>query len=137
MTIDTLDYNSKPGEVIQIDDIDGKLIEPYMLTKEESRLKENIWKFQNSDYLARQKEIKKNKRNNKTDIKRGKQQQIISQVSQVSMSLPAGEADSNPALSSDEDMKHSVVSKRQKQQHDLKEKKLQQNSLLLQALFKK
>jgi rRNA processing protein Gar1 len=63
MTIDTLDYNSKPGEVIPIDDIDGKLIEPYMLTKEESRLKENIWKFQNADYLARQKEIKKNKRN--------------------------------------------------------------------------
>lgn len=70
MTIDTLDFNSKPGEVIPIDDIDTKVIEPYILTKEESRLKENIWKFQNADYLARQKEIQKNKRSCKTDLKR-------------------------------------------------------------------
>lgn len=80
MTIDTLDFNSKPGEVIPIDDVDTKLIEPYLLTKEESRLKENIWKFQNADYLARQKELKRKKRDMKTDMKR-KQQQIISQVS--------------------------------------------------------
>jgi len=62
MTIDTLDYNTKPGEIIPIDDVDAKAIEPYILSREESRLKENIWKFQNADYLARQKEIKKKKR---------------------------------------------------------------------------
>ena len=46
MTIDTLDYNTKPGELISIDDIDVETyIDPYILTKEESRLKENIWKF--------------------------------------------------------------------------------------------
>ena len=129
MTIDTLDFNTKPGQVIPIDDVDTKVIEPYLLSKEESRLKENIWKFQNADYLARQKELKRKKRDMKTDMKR-KQQQIISQVSQVSMTTPA-EADSLPALSSDEDMKQSVMSKRQKQQSELKIKKSQQNSLLL------
>jgi hypothetical protein len=129
MTIDTLDFNSKPGEIIPIDDIDTKAIEPYILTKEESRLKENIWKFQNADYLARQKEIQKKKRESK-HLGKCKQQQIISHVSQVSMSIPA-EVDSLPAISSDEEMKNSVMSKRQRQQSELKVKKTQQNSLLL------
>jgi hypothetical protein len=52
MTIDTLDFNTKPGEIIPIDDVDTRVIEPYILTKEESRLKESIWKYQNADYLA-------------------------------------------------------------------------------------
>ena len=54
MTIDTLKYNTMEGEIIPIDDIDvDKYINPYILTEEESRLKETIWKSQNADYLRR------------------------------------------------------------------------------------
>ena len=59
MQINTIDFNSKKGEVIRIDDIDESIIDQYILTEEESRLKEMIWKSQNADYLAKQKLQKK------------------------------------------------------------------------------
>jgi hypothetical protein len=41
-----------PGEEISIDDVDEeKYINHYMLTEEESRLKETIWKSQNAEYI--------------------------------------------------------------------------------------
>lgn len=44
MQINTLDFNSKPGEIIPYDDIPDSAIEQYFLTDEQSRLKEVIWK---------------------------------------------------------------------------------------------
>ena len=67
MTINTSKFNSKPGEIISIDDIDiEREIMPYIHTPEESRLKESIWMQQNADYLKKQREINKMK---KRDIK--------------------------------------------------------------------
>jgi hypothetical protein len=68
MQINTLSFNSKPGEIIPIDDIDDAIVNQYFLTEEQSRLKELIWKSQNADYLARQQQIKK--RNQKLEEKR-------------------------------------------------------------------
>ena len=63
MTINTCDFNTKPGEIIPIDDIDiEREILPYIHTPEESRLKENIWMQQNADYLKKQREINKMKK---------------------------------------------------------------------------
>ena len=36
-----------------VDAVDETIIEQYMLTEEESRLKEILWKSQNADYLAK------------------------------------------------------------------------------------
>jgi hypothetical protein len=53
MAINTNQFNSKPGEIIDIDDIDLEEIDKYFLTEQESRLKETIWKSENADYLIR------------------------------------------------------------------------------------
>lgn len=68
MNINTLDYNTKKGEIIHLDDVDTTELEQYVLTEEQSKLKEMIWKSQNADYLRRQKQIKK--RNKKIEEKR-------------------------------------------------------------------
>lgn len=63
MGINTLDFNCKEGQIIPIDDVDEeKYIQQYMLTKEESRLKELIWKSQNADYIKKQNEKKRRRK---------------------------------------------------------------------------
>ena len=60
MAIDTLTYNTKEGEIIPLDDIDvERYIDPYILTDEQSQLKETIWRSQNADYLKQLKKRKK------------------------------------------------------------------------------
>lgn len=44
MTIDTVKFNSKEGEIIPIDDVDDALVQQYYLSKEKKMLKEMIWK---------------------------------------------------------------------------------------------
>lgn len=44
MAINTNEFNSKPGQVIDIEDVNHEEIEKYFLTDQESRLKETIWK---------------------------------------------------------------------------------------------
>jgi hypothetical protein len=99
-----IDYNSKEGEIIDIDDIEDERILPYMLSEQESRLKEIIWKSQNADYLKKQKLIKKRnkKMNDKKHAKGGRQQQIITHASQVSQVSVSGGLDS---VSNDSDEK--------------------------------
>lgn len=80
MAINTLDFNCKEGQVIPIDDVDEEYITPYMLTEEESRLKETIWKSQNADYIKKQQE---KKRKLKMEQKRRKMRQG-DQISQPS-----------------------------------------------------
>jgi hypothetical protein len=86
MAINTNQFNSKPGEIIDIDDIDLEEIDKYFLTEQESRLKETIWKSENADYLIRQQQIKK--RHQKLEEKRKLRNKggIVSQVSEVSQS---------------------------------------------------
>lgn len=43
MAINTMSFNTEPGQVIPIDDINLEDIMHYIHTPEESRLKENIW----------------------------------------------------------------------------------------------
>jgi len=76
MQVNTLDFNSKNGEVIPIDDVNEEAVTQYFLNDEESRLKETIWKSQNADYLQRQKLLKK--RNQKLEEKRRIKRGVIS-----------------------------------------------------------
>lgn len=63
MAINTLDFNCKEGEEIPLDDVDEeKYISQYILTEEESRLKELIWKSQNADYIKKQNEKKRRRK---------------------------------------------------------------------------
>jgi len=49
-----LDYNTAPGVEIPLDDVDEeRYINNYILSEEESRLKEAIWKCQNADYIQK------------------------------------------------------------------------------------
>lgn len=51
-----MDYNTAPGVEISLDDVDEeRFINNYILSEEESRLKEAIWKCQNADYIQKQK----------------------------------------------------------------------------------
>ena len=72
MTINTCEFNSKPGEIIPIDDIDVERdIQPYIYNEKESRIVEKIWMLQNADYLKKQREIqKKKKREVKVETKK-------------------------------------------------------------------
>ena len=72
MTINTTEFNSKPGEIIPIDDIDVERdIQPYIYNEKESRIVEKIWMLQNADYLKKQREIqKKKKREVKVETKK-------------------------------------------------------------------
>ena len=52
MTISTLDFNSKEGQIIPVDDDETyNVIAPYLHTPEEAQLREIIWKEQNAEYL--------------------------------------------------------------------------------------
>ena len=63
MTINTCEFNSKPGEIIPIDDIDVERdIQPYIYNEKESRIVEKIWMLQNADYLKKQRENQKKKK---------------------------------------------------------------------------
>jgi hypothetical protein len=63
MTINTTEFNTKPGEIIQIDDIDvEREILQYIHTEQESKLKERIWMQQNADYLKKQRELKRERK---------------------------------------------------------------------------
>ena len=68
MQINTLDFNSRAGEVIPLDNIDESLIAQYQLTEKESKLKEICWNLNNADYIIKQQEIKK--RNKKLEEKK-------------------------------------------------------------------
>ena len=72
MTINTCEFNSKPGEIIPIDDIDVERdIQPYIYNEKESRIVEKIWMLQNADYLKKQRENqKKKKREVKVETKK-------------------------------------------------------------------
>ena len=72
MTINTCEFNSKPGEIIPIDDIDVERdIQQYIYNEKESRIVEKIWMLQNADYLKNQREIqKKKKREVKVETKK-------------------------------------------------------------------
>lgn len=43
MTIRTEDYNTKPGEVISVDDVPDELVDKYTLSPEKADLKRSIW----------------------------------------------------------------------------------------------
>lgn len=43
MTICTEDFNSKPGEVINCDDVPDDLVNKYSLSPEKADLKRSIW----------------------------------------------------------------------------------------------
>tara|TARA_B110000285_G_C14960270_1_gene531320 strand:+ start:472 stop:924 length:453 start_codon:yes stop_codon:yes gene_type:complete len=85
MTINTTEFNSKPGEIILIDDIDvEREILQYIHTEQESKLKERIWMQQNAEYLKKQKELKRErKRDLKSDTKKRPRQFAITTKSQI------------------------------------------------------
>lgn len=43
LTIDTVKFNRKKGEIISIEDVDSGLIKQYYLTGEKKELKKNLW----------------------------------------------------------------------------------------------
>lgn len=60
MTISTLDFNSKEGQIIPVDDDDTyTVIASYLHTTKEAQFKEIIWKQQNAEYLRELKQRKK------------------------------------------------------------------------------
>lgn len=71
MTIDTVKFNTKEGEIIPIDDVDDSLVQQYYLSKEKKMLKEMIWKTQNADYLKQQ-ELREREKMRLQKIKNGK-----------------------------------------------------------------
>lgn len=93
MSINTAEFNSKPGEIIPIDDIDvEREILPYIYNEKESRIVEKIWMLQNADYLKKQKEIKKKKKRDlkneikselKNGVKKKPRQNAITRPSQI------------------------------------------------------
>lgn len=71
MTIDTVKFNTKEGEIIPIDDVDDSLVQQYYLSKEKKMLKEMIWKTQNADYLKQQ-ELREREKMRLQKIRNGK-----------------------------------------------------------------
>ena len=88
MAINTLDFNCKEGEEIPLDDVDEeRYIQQYILTEEESRLKEMIWRSQNADYIKKQKEKRRTQKILEKH-KRFKAGDKMSQPSQISEYTP-------------------------------------------------
>lgn len=95
MTISTLDFNSKEGQIIPVDDdATYKVIAPYLHTAEEAQLREVIWKEQNAEYLRELRQRKKRLAEQQKRKEKKKRQGVMSHASQVSQSgmTPGGES---------------------------------------------
>ena len=52
MTVDTLNFNTKEGQIIPLDDIDEeRYINPYLLNQKEQQFKEVAWNIDNQEWI--------------------------------------------------------------------------------------
>ena len=77
MTINTIDFNTKEGEIIPIDDVDVNFLQPLMRSSQEINQQQNLWNSKNADYVKQMEQKRKLKENKK--LKDGKQNAVQSQ----------------------------------------------------------
>lgn len=70
MTINTIDYNTKEGEIIPIDNVDDNFLSKLMRSSQEIDEQQNLWNSKNAEYVKQMEQKRLQKENKK--LKDGK-----------------------------------------------------------------
>lgn len=76
MQINTIDFNTKEGEIIKFDDVDATFLEPLMRSSQEINQQKNLWNQKNAEYVKQMEHKRQLKENKK--LKDGKQNAVQS-----------------------------------------------------------